>query len=87
MKVAVWDTYVGREDGLLMHFDILVPDDLQNTNQIFEFADQYLSQKDFEVENVRTSKCQFCHIEQATEETIATVADKGFDIIELENCH
>ncbi|HCM77184.1 MAG TPA: DUF2024 domain-containing protein, partial [Cytophagales bacterium] len=25
MKVAVWDTYVMREDGHPMHFDILVP--------------------------------------------------------------
>ncbi len=87
MNIAVWDKYVAREDGLLMHFDIMVPDDLQNTNQIYEYADQYLGQKDFKVENVRTSRCQFCHIEQATAETIAAVADKGFDIIEFENCH
>jgi len=87
MNIAVWDTYVKREDGLQMHFDILVPSSLKDTDQIYEFANQYLNQKDFKVEDVRTSRCQFCHIEQATEETVRAVAKKGFDIIEFENCY
>lgn len=30
MEVSVWDTYVKREDGKAMSFDILVPSDLKN---------------------------------------------------------
>ena len=31
MKIAVWDTYVQRDDDKTMHFDILVPSDLKDT--------------------------------------------------------
>ena len=36
MKVSVWDTYVEREDGKIMHFDILVSSELKNEQIIFE---------------------------------------------------
>ena len=29
MKISVWDTYVAREDGKTMHFDILVSHNLK----------------------------------------------------------
>ena len=35
MKVSVWDTYVKREDGKLMHFDILVSDTLNDEKAIY----------------------------------------------------
>ena len=35
MKIAVWDTYVTRKDGKVMHFDILVNENLKDENQIF----------------------------------------------------
>ncbi len=38
MKVAVWDTYVSRKDGLTMHFDILVPSALTDEAKIFNFG-------------------------------------------------
>ena len=41
MKVAVWDTYVKREDGNIMHFDILVPDYETNEQTIFNFGKDY----------------------------------------------
>lgn len=86
MEVAVWDTYVSREDGLLMHFDILVSRELENSNQILEFANSYLRKKGVEVDKIEIKKCQFCHIERAADETIQTISEKGFDIIEFENC-
>jgi len=30
MKVAVWDTYVTKKDGSVMHFDIIVPEEIIN---------------------------------------------------------
>ena len=38
MQVAVWDTYVTRKDGKVMHFDIIVPDDLEDENKIKTIA-------------------------------------------------
>lgn len=48
MKVAVWDTYVKKEDGNIMHFDILVPDNLTNEQTIFNFGKDYLNTKTFQ---------------------------------------
>lgn len=87
MQIAVWDTYVRREDGLTMHFDILVPTEIENRSLIFEYADQYLTEKQFNAEDIRSSRCQFCHVEQASEEVILKVGQRGFDIIEFENCN
>lgn len=86
MDIAVWDTYVNRTDGLLMHFDILVSTEMQNGDQILEYASQFLASKELDVENVEIRKCQFCHIERATDQTVRAIEGKGFDIIEFENC-
>ena len=29
MQVAVWDTYVTKKDGSVMHFDIIAPDHIK----------------------------------------------------------
>jgi len=38
MKVSVWDTYVPREDGLTMHFDVLVPDTVTTAETVLTLA-------------------------------------------------
>lgn len=45
MKVAVYDTYVTKRDDAVMHFDILVPDDLKDQNRIHTFGQEYLKEK------------------------------------------
>jgi len=30
MKVAVWDTYVTRKEGNIMHFDVIVPEEIKD---------------------------------------------------------
>lgn len=32
MKVAVWYTYVTKKDGTVMHFDIIVPENVTDEN-------------------------------------------------------
>ena len=32
MEVAVWDTYVKKKDGTVMHFDILAPSHQRDTS-------------------------------------------------------
>ena len=87
MKISVWDTYVKREDGKTMHFDILVPSDLKDEQTIFEFGTDYLKTKSFKTKDLTAKECSFCHIEQATEEMIASIKEKNYDIIEMENCN
>jgi len=86
MDVSVWDTFVQRKNNKIMHFDILVPSDFQNQEKIVEYGRNYLSTKNFETENISLKKCQFCHIENASDKTINAIKKYGFDIVELENC-
>lgn len=87
MKVAVWDTYVEREDGLTMHFDILVPESEQNQHQVFAFGDEYLKQKSFTTGKISTKECAFCHIEKASPEVVSDIQNKGYSIVEMKNCN
>ncbi len=86
MKVSVWDTYVPRKDGEVMHFDILVPSTLTDEETIFGFGKQYLATKPFATGELSSKECRFCHIEHATEDMIASIENHGFSIIEMENC-
>ena len=87
MKVAVWDTYVKREDGNIMHFDILVPDNITNEQTIFNYGKDYLNTKTFKTIQFTANECHLCHIEQATEEIVLAIEKKGYCIIEMVKCN
>lgn len=87
MIIAVWDTYVRRENGEIMHFDILVESENQNEAQVFAFGKEFLNSKPFNTKSLTSSECQFCHIEHASEELKLEIYDKGYSIIEMENCN
>lgn len=87
MKVSVWDTYVKREDGALMHFDILVSSAQTDEQIILKYGKEYLSRKSFATCGLKAKECRFCHIEYATTQTIEDINKKGYAIIEMENCH
>ncbi|MDO5981533.1 DUF2024 family protein [Flavivirga spongiicola] len=87
MKVSVWDTYLKRENGLIMHFDILVDNKLTDETKILDFGKNYLKNKSFKSEALTSKKCVFCHIENASELVIKEIKTKGYYIIEMENCN
>jgi hypothetical protein len=87
MKVAVYDTYVTRKDGGLMHFDILVPDSITDEQTIYSFGRSYLFGKDQEGQPLTTRECRFCHIEEASEEIVQDIQQQGFSIIEMQGCN
>lgn len=86
MNVSVWDTYVQRQDGKHMHFDILVPDTVIDPKQIFDFGKSYLVDKPVLQHTLTASECQFCHIETAPDHIITIIEQQGYAIIEMENC-
>ena len=86
MKISVWDTYVEREDGTTMHFDILVSSDTEDAEVIFGFGRHYLKTKPFKTEGLSSKECRFCHIEHATDDIMEAVKQHGYAIIEMENC-
>ncbi|AXT20280.1 DUF2024 family protein [Flavobacteriaceae bacterium AU392] len=87
MEISVWDTYVTREDGKIMHFDILVPSNLKDEETILGFGKHYLKSKPFKILKLTANECRFCHIEHATGDMIIAIKDKGYTIIEMENCN
>lgn len=87
MKVAVWDTYVTRNDGSVMHFDIVVPDELKDEDIIHTFGQQYLSGKGQDGLKLDSEECRYCHIEVAPAYVVGDIERQGFHIIEMENCN
>jgi nitrate/TMAO reductase-like tetraheme cytochrome c subunit len=87
MKIAVWDTYVTRKDGKVMHFDILVDENQKDENQIFEYGKTYLKSVMQEGQNLTSKECNFCHIDKAPDEVEQQILNSGFSIIEMENCY
>lgn len=86
MKVAVWDTYVTRKDGKIMHFDILVNEN-DKADEVFEYGKYYLKTVSQEGQVLTSKECKFCHIDKAPEAIEKQILENGFSIIEMENCN
>ena len=85
MQVAVFDTYVRTTSGVLMHFDILVPINIE-PKQVYAYGRAYLDLKGVEYSQLSTNECRFCHIEQAGELVVDSIERQGYFILELDNC-
>lgn len=86
MQVAVWDTYVTKKDGAVMHFDIIVPDHITDEKTIHTFGKEYLLSKNQGNQPLTAKECSFCHIEKATDEMTLSIQQRGYYIIEMQNC-
>lgn len=86
MEVAVWDTYVTRKDGIIMHFDILAPVSIKDTNIIYGYGREYLASKGQAGQPLTAKQCRFCHVERMRDQWEASIKTKGYYIIEMENC-
>jgi hypothetical protein len=87
MKVAVWDTYVSKADGSVMHFDIIAPDYIKDEKIIHTFGKEYLQSKQLHSLTLTSRECQFCHVEHASEPMIKSIQEKGYYILEMQNCN
>jgi hypothetical protein len=87
MKVAVWDTYVTKKDGSIMHFDILAPDNVKDADIIHNYGKKYLKTKGQEGQPLSSKECRFCHVETLRPQWEADIKKQGYFIIEMENCN
>ena len=87
MKIAVWDTYVTKKDGSIMHFDILAADHIKDTAVIYNYGKEYLKTKGQEAQPLTAKECRFCHIETIRPSWEADIKKQGYFIIEMENCN
>lgn len=87
MKVAVWDTYVNKADGTVMHFDIIAPSEIKDEETIHKYGKEYLKIKEQSAQLLTAKECTFCHIESASEEMESAIKQKGYYIIEMQGCN
>jgi len=64
MEAAVYDTYVTKKDGSVMHFDSIVPANIKDTTIIYSYGREYLKTKREEGQYLSSKECKFCHIEK-----------------------
>lgn len=86
MEVAVWDTYVTKKDGTIMHFDIIAPTLITDETVICNFGNDYLKTKGQEGQLLTSKECQFCHVEMLKPQWENEIRHKGYYIYEMENC-
>lgn len=86
MKIAVYDTYVRKKDGQIMHFDILVPYELSNMEIIYNYGREYLAAKGQAGQVLSSRECRFCHADEASEKIKLDILEKGYYIVEMEGC-
>ena len=85
-KVNIWDTYVTRKDGKVMHFDIVAPIGMMDTEIIYQYGKEYLGTKNQEGQPLSSKQCRLCHIEHLRPEWEEEINQKGYFIIEMEGC-
>lgn len=86
MQVAVWDTYITKKNGTIVHFDIIVPEQIKDEKIIHHFGTMYLLSKDLGDQPLTSKECKFCHIERASAEIELSIKEKGYYILEKQNC-
>jgi hypothetical protein len=86
MKEAVWDTYVTKKDGSVMHFDIIAPEEMKDPAIIYGYGGNYLKTKGQDGQPLTSKECSFCHIETVKPQWEEEIIQKGYFIIEMENC-
>lgn len=85
-KVNVWDTYVTKKDGQVMHFDIVAPVEIEDASIIYKYGKDYLKSKGQEGQALSSEQCRLCHIEHVRDSWQKDINEQGYFIIEMEGC-
>ena len=86
MKVAVWDSYVTKTNGIIMHFDILVPVEIKDQSVVYNYGKEYLKSKGQGSQEFTAKECSFCHVEVLKPSWEIDILLKEYIIVELDNC-
>lgn len=85
MEVAMFDTYVKKIEGGIMHFDVIVPTGTE-PRQVYLYGQEYLKRKGQEGQELSAKECKFSHIEQLAEYMELDIHENGFYILEMQGC-
>ena len=85
MEIEVYDTYARSEEGLKIHFDVMLPiggDEATAQDKAREFIEKISKSAN----PVQLESCRFCHTETAKPEVGERVEQEGYCIVPIENC-
>ena len=85
MECAVYDTYVTKKDGRIMHFDVIVEASTPHEKAI-EYGKEYLNSVDQGEQKMTQEECQFCHIQEAPPVVAKDIQESGYYIQKMEGC-
>jgi hypothetical protein len=85
MEVAVFDTYVKRRDGRVMHFDVIVPAKTQ-PQLVLEYGTKYLQDKAVVSTTLTSRECRYCHTQGVPPSIEQEITANGYYIYEMEHC-
>ena len=85
MECAVYDTYVQKKDGKVMHFDVVVEASTPHEKAI-EYGKEYLSSAGQTGQKMTQEECQFCHIQAAPPFVEKAIKQNGYWIQQMEGC-
>lgn len=87
MKLAVYETFVKKHNGSVMHFDILVPNSMVDLDQIYKYGREYLKLKGQGGRPLSGNECRFCHTMEMPGTALQEIKAKGHRIVEIEGCN
>lgn len=85
MECAVYDTYVTKKDGRIMHFDVIVEANTPHEKAI-EYGKEFLNSVQQGEQKMTQEECQFCHIQEAPPMIEKSIKDNGYYIQKMEGC-
>ena len=85
MECAVYDTYVQKKDGKIMHFDVIVDAGTAHEKAI-EYGKEYLASVGQAEQKMTQEECQFCHIQEAPPAVAKDISARGYYIQKMEGC-
>ena len=85
MECAVYDTYVTKKDGRIMHFDVIVEANTSHEKAI-DYGKEFLEQVGQDGQKMTQEECQFCHIQEAPPVVAKEIESKGYFIQKMEGC-
>jgi hypothetical protein len=85
MECAVYDTYVTKKDGKIMHFDVIVEASTPHEKAI-EYGKEFLEQAGQGNQTMTQEECQFCHVQEAPPVVAQDIENRGYFIQKMEGC-
>jgi hypothetical protein len=85
MECAVYDTYVTKKDGRIMHFDVIVEANTSHEKAI-DYGKEFLEQVGQDGQKMTQEECQFCHIQEAPPVVAKEIENRGYFIQKMEGC-